>query len=137
MDPHGHSKPTWRIRALGFSVPIMMHLVGVECNVSLLTNLQQYLHLPLRLQHLLLQIEIVCSRACILRVCFEWPCGSIAQLSTACKRRLLAVLTWSSEPDILFLLHARLLPFLLDVASWLARAQALEHTPRTTCYYGG
>ena len=48
MDPHGHSKPTRRIRALGFSLPIMMHLVGVECNVSLLTNLQQYLHLPLK-----------------------------------------------------------------------------------------
>ena len=47
MDPHGHSKPTRRIRALGFSLPIMMHLVGVECNVSLLTNLQQYLRLPL------------------------------------------------------------------------------------------
>ena len=29
MDPHGHSKPTRRIRALGFSLPIMMHLVGV------------------------------------------------------------------------------------------------------------
>ena len=61
MDPHGHSKPTRRIRALGFSLPILMHLVGVECNVSLLTNLQQYLRLPLRLQHPLLQSEIVCS----------------------------------------------------------------------------
>ena len=60
MDPHGHSKPTRRLRALGFSLPIMMHLVGVECNVSLLTNLQQYLRLPLRLQHPLLQSEIVC-----------------------------------------------------------------------------
>ena len=169
MDPHGHSKPTRRIRALGFSLPIMMHLVGVECNVSLLTNLQQYLCLPLRLYTTSAVAErnrlfnfVFCRSStkrsksassvpkttkkkklstwshdfvCLWSTTTTKPMEGdssgrvdpLPKLSTARKRRLLAVLTRSCKPDILFLLHARTVCTVLARCSYVAGYLELKH----------
>ena len=160
MDPHGHSKPTRRIRALAFSLPIMMHLAGgrgvqrdpASESAAISTPTSEATTFAVAERNCLFNFVFcrsspknrnllaLCQKRrrrgsvpgpTILFVCGVLPPRTLWRVirvavwihcpnSTARKRRLLAVLTRSSEPDILFLLHAHTVCTVLARCSYVA-----------------